>query len=179
MEEIEAAGLSRLEPLAGLDAEAATTGSLAIGCADGLLEAGLTLLASDVRDAVRLDAAPPAPDGAPRVQPVNVAGSTRTRGAELLLRNRRRDFVVTGSYGYADASEPGPDGGGRRRVPLTPRHAGGLVAMWERHGRGRLGIGAYYTGTQSLDGNPYGRTGRPYVEPGLPARSRRARPACS
>jgi iron complex outermembrane receptor protein len=42
-----------------------------------------------------------------------------------------------------------------------------MVAMWERHGRGRLGIEAYYTGTQSLDDNPYRRTGRPYVELGI------------
>jgi iron complex outermembrane receptor protein len=51
-------------------------------------------------------------------------------------------------------------------VPLTPRHTAGLVAMWEQHGRGRVGIEAYYTGTQSLDDNPYRRTGRPYVELG-------------
>ena len=39
--------------------------------------------------------------------------------------------------------------------------------MWEQHGRGRLGIEAYYTGPQSLEGNPYRDTGRSYVELGV------------
>jgi outer membrane receptor for ferrienterochelin and colicins len=116
---------------------------------------------------VRLDAAPPSPDGTGRVQLVNVEGTTRRRGSELLLRYRWQDFVVTGSYVFTDATEPDLDGAGRRRVPLTPRHTGGLVAMWEQHGRGRVGIEAYYTGTQLLDDNPYRRTGRPYVELGM------------
>jgi len=165
VEEIEAAGLSRLEPLTGLDAETATTGSLDVGYAAGALETHLTLFASDIEDAVRLEPVS-SPDGE-RVRLVNTDGTTRTRGSELLLRYRWQDFVVTGSYVFMDATEPDPDGAGRRRVPLTPRHTGGLVAMWERHGRGRLGIEAYYTGTQALDGNPYRRSGRPYVELGI------------
>lgn len=167
VEEIEAAGLSRLEPLNGLTAETATTASLDIGYAAGRLETSVTVFASDIEDAVRLDAAPPSSDGTGRVQLVNVEGTTRTRGSELLLRYRWQDFVVTGSYVFTDATEPALDGAGRRRVPLTPRHTGGLVAMWEQHGRGRVGIEAYYTGTQSLDDNPYRRTGRPYVELGM------------
>lgn len=167
VEEIEAAGLSRLEPLAGLVPEVATSGSLDVGYAAGPLETSLNLFASDIRDAVRLVDAPTDADGTPRVRLVNVDGTTRTRGAELLMRYRWRDFVVTGSYVFIDATEPDPDAAGRRRVPLTPRHTGGLVAMWERHGRGRLGIEAYYTGTQPLDDNPYRRTGRPYVELGV------------
>ena len=39
--------------------------------------------------------------------------------------------------------------------------------MWEKHGRGRIGIEAYYTGTQSLDDNPYRTQSRPYVEMGV------------
>lgn len=166
VEEIEAAGLARLEPLAGLEAETATTGSLDLGYAAGPLETSVTLFASDIRDAVRLVPATPSADGTPRVRLVNTDGLTRTRGTELLLRYRWRDFVVTGSYVFMDATEAAPDGTGRRRVPLTPRHTGGLVAMWEQHGRGRIGLEAYYTGTQPLDGNPYRVTGRPYVELG-------------
>jgi iron complex outermembrane receptor protein len=162
VEDIETAGLSRLEPLAGLRAETATTGSLDLGYADGGWETNITLFASDIRHAVRL--VPVSPE---RVRLVNSDGSTRTRGAELLLRYRWQDFVVTGSYVFTAATEPDTDGVGRRRIPLTPRHTGGMVAMWERHGRGRLGIEAYYTGTQSLDDNPYRRTGRPYVELGI------------
>lgn len=167
VEEIEAAGLARLQPPTALGAETATTGSLDVGYANGALESNVTLFASDIRDAVRLAPAAPAPDGTPRVQLVNAEGTTRTRGAELLLRYRWQDLVVTGSYVFTDASEPDPDAPGRRRVPLTPRHTGGLVAMWEQHGRGRLGIEAYYTGTQSLDDNPYRQRGSAYVELGI------------
>jgi iron complex outermembrane receptor protein len=166
VEEIEAAGLSRLDPLNGLEAETAKTASLDIGYASGPWETNVALFASDIDRAVRLASAPASPDGTERVRLVNVDGATRTRGAELLLRYRWQDFIVTGSYVFTDASEPQADGPGRRRVPLTPRHTAGLVAMWEQHGRGRVGIEAYYTGTQSLDNNQYRRTGRPYVELG-------------
>lgn len=167
VEEIEAAGLSRLEPLSALEAETATTGSLDVGYADGGLESSITLFASHIRDAVRLAPANPLPDGTERVRLINAGGRTRTRGTEMLLRYRWDDFVVTGSYVFTDATEIAPDGVGRRRVPLTPRHTGGVVAMWEQHGRGRLGLEAYYTGRQALDGNPYRTTGRPYVELGM------------
>lgn len=166
VEEIEAAGLSRLAPLDGLRAETAKTASLDVGYASGPWETNVALFASDIDHAVRLAPAAAAPDGTERVQLVNISGVTRTRGAELLLRYRWQDFVVTGSYVFTDAKEPQVDGAGRQHVPLTPRHTAGLVAMWEQHGRGRVGIEAYYTGTQSLDENPYRRTGRPYVELG-------------
>lgn len=166
VEEIEAAGLSRLTPLRGLEAEIATTASLDIGYANGGWETQLSLFASDIDHAVRLGPAAPDANGTPRVQLVNADGRTRTRGAEALLRYRRGDFVVTGSYVYTDATEPDGDGNGRRRVALTPRHTAGMVAMWEQHSRGRVGIEAYYTGTQALDGNPYLSRGRPYIELG-------------
>jgi iron complex outermembrane receptor protein len=89
------------------------------------------------------------------------------RGTELLLRYRVRPFVVTGSYVYVDSSEPEPDGTARRTLPLTPRHTAGVVAMWEDHDKGRLGIEAYYTGRQTLDDNPYRSASRPYVELGM------------
>ncbi|WP_223115390.1 TonB-dependent receptor plug domain-containing protein [Luteimonas suaedae] len=165
VEEIEAAGLSRLEPLTGLEAETATTGSLDLGYAVGGLETSVTLFASDIDDAVRLEPFT-STDGTERVRLVNATGTTRTRGSELLVRYRWQDFTVTGSYVYTDATEQDPAGTGRRRVPLTPRHTAGLVAMWEQHGRGRLGLEAYYTGRQALDGNPYRDTGRAYVELG-------------
>jgi outer membrane receptor for ferrienterochelin and colicins len=166
VEEIEAAGLSRLEPLAGLEAETATTGSIDVGYARGALETHVTLFASDIENAVRLAPSALAAEGTPRVRLVNADGPIRTRGTELLLRYRWQDFVITGSYVFTGATEADPDGAGRRRVPLTPRHTAGLVAMWEQHGRGRIGLEAYYTGTQPLDDNPYRRTGRPYVELG-------------
>ena len=162
VEEIEAAGLSQLEPLGELEAETATTASLDVGYARGPVEATVTLFGSDMDNATRLD--PVAPD---RVRLVNVDGTTRIRGSELLLRYRWDAFVVTGSYVYVDASEPDPDGSGRRTVPLTPRHTAGVVAMWEEHDKGRVGLELYYTGEQALDDNPYRTTSEPYFELGL------------
>lgn len=167
VEEIEAAGLSRLEPLFGLKAEVAESASLEGGYSSGPIEASVILFASNIHDAVRLETVnPAAPPSAQRVRLVNAEGDTRTRGGELLLRYRWDDFTVTGSYVYVDATEPAPSGVGRRTVPLTPRHTAGLVAMWEQHGRARLGFEAYYTGRQDLEDNPYRTRSKPYFELG-------------
>jgi outer membrane receptor protein involved in Fe transport len=162
VEETEAAGLSRLEPLAGLRAETARTASLDFGYAAGGWETGLTLFGSEIDDAVRLETV-----AADRVRLINVDGVTRTRGLEGLLRWRRGPYVLTASYLYVDAREPGETGTGRRPVPLTPRHSAGLVAMWEEHDRGRIGLEVYYTGTQPLEDNVYRAQGEPYFEIGL------------
>jgi outer membrane receptor for ferrienterochelin and colicins len=162
VKEIEAAGLSRLEPLGDLDAETAETASLDIGYARGPVEASVTLFASNIDNATRLETV-----AADRVRLVNIDGQTRIRGSELLLRYRRHSFTVTGSYVYVDATEPKEQGPGRQATPLTPRHTAGLVAMWEEHGKGRIGIETYYTGRQSLDDNPYREASRPYFHVGV------------
>jgi len=168
VEEIEAAGLSRLEPLAGLRAETAESASLDVGRSIGAFEANLTVFASNILHAVRLEEFDSdGSGGADRVRLVNVDGNTGTRGVEVLLRYHYQAFSLTGSYVYLDASEPIVSGIGRRDVPLTPRHAIGLVAMWEEHDRGRIGIEAYYTGAQSLENNPYRLEGRSYVHLGV------------
>jgi iron complex outermembrane receptor protein len=162
VEEIEAAGLSRLEPLSGLEAETAATASLDIGYARGPIEASVTLFASDIEKATRLETV-----AADRVRLVNVDGKTRIRGSELLLRYRWNAFSITGSYVHVDATEPDEPAAGQRPVPLTPRHTAGAVAMWERHGKGRIGIEAYHTGRQSLEDNPYRSQSRPYLHLGV------------
>lgn len=162
VEEVEAAGLSRLAPLGALRAETANTGSIDIGYARGPVEATATLFASDMSNATRLTTI--APD---RVALVNAAGTTRIRGTEMLLRYRWGSFVATGSYVYVDATEQDPVAGGRRAVPLTPRHTAGLVAMWEEHDKGRVGLEVYYTGRQALEDDPYRTHSKPYFELGL------------
>ena len=167
VEEIEAAGLSRLDPLRGLRAETARTASLDLGYRRGPIEANATLFASRLRGATELEPFGIGPSGLPeRVRLVNVAGESRIQGAELLLRYRWADVTVTGSYVHVDASEPDP-AGGRRTKPLTPRHSAGIVAMWEEEDKGRVGFELYYTGRQSLDDNVYRRRSRPYVEIGM------------
>lgn len=160
--EIEAAGLSRLEPLGALKAETARTGSIDIGYAQGPFEASVTLFASDIEDAVQLRDV-----DADTVRLVNADGVTRTRGAELLLRYRWDSFTVTGSYVHVDADEPDPQMGVRRVMPLTPHHTAGVVAMWEEHDVGRVGFELYYTGEQELEDNPFRTRSEPYFEMGL------------
>ena len=168
VEAIEAAGLSRLEPLSGIEAETATTASIDVGYRTGAFEGGLTVFASDVAGAVQLQAFATTPSGPlDGVRLVNAGGETEIRGSELLLRYFWRDFKFTGSYLYLDASESAPGVAGRRELPLTPQHSAGFVAMWERHGTGRLGFEAYYTGQQSLYDNPYRSQSEPYVHLGL------------
>ncbi len=166
VDETEAAGLSRLEPPSNVRAETAESASLDIGYARGTIEANVTLFGSEMRNTTRLAVIDPSPESG-RVRLVSVAGTTRIRGAELLLRYRWQAVTVTGSYVYVDASEPVLGAAGRRQVPLTPRHTAGMVAMWERHGVGRIGFEAYYTGRQALDDNPFRTASRPYVELGV------------
>lgn len=162
IEETEAAGLSRLEPLSGLVAETAETVSLDFGYTAGALETGLTLFGSNIDDAVRLQAV-----AADEVRLVNQNGITRTRGVEALVRWRRAPYIVTASYLYLDTSEPLESMPAYRTVPLTPRHSAGIVAMWEEHDRGRVGLELYYTGQQSLADNPYRNESEPYLHIGL------------
>lgn len=162
VEEIEAAGLSRLEPLGELEPETAQTASLDVGYARGPLELNATLFGSNLKNTTVIQ-----PIAADRVRLENEPGTTKIRGTELLARYRSNGFTVTGSYVFIDASEPDPDGFGRREVPLTPRHTAGLVGTWEEHDKGRLGVEVYYTGKQDLDDNPYRTQGRPYFELGL------------
>lgn len=162
VDEIDAAGLSHLEPLGNLSAETAITASLDIGWARGPWEANLTLFGSDIDKATRLE--PAAPD---RVRLVNIEGTTRLRGSEMLLRFRRDGFTVTGSYVFVASSEPSRDGVGRNQQPLTPKHTAGLIGMWEEHGKGRIGIEAYYTGRQLLEDNPFRTRSRPYLHLGV------------
>jgi iron complex outermembrane receptor protein len=175
VEEVEAAGLSRLAPVGDLRSERAWTASLDVGRTIRSLELNVTLFGSRVLDAVHLvpvDSEVPGGEAA-RVRLANVEGETRTAGTELLARYRWDGVTLTGSYVLVRATEPHPTASGRRAVPLTPRHTAGLVAMWEDHDRGLLGVEAYYTGRQDLDDNPYRSEGRPLVHLGILGELRR------
>lgn len=161
VEETEANGLSQLMPYGKLKAEIADSRSIDLGYAKGPIEANISLFASNIDHAQQLRTV-----DATHVTLINADGVTRTRGVELLLRYRWEAVSLTGSYVHVDATEPDPDGSGRRTVPLTPRDSAGLVAMWEQEGRGRFGLEAYYTGRQSLNDNPYRTRSRRYVQLG-------------
>ncbi|MDP9348700.1 MAG: TonB-dependent receptor, partial [Gemmatimonadota bacterium] len=168
-EETEATGLSRLRPLGELEPERARTASLDVGRALGEWEVNATLFGSRTTSALQLVRSTPA-DGF--VELVNAAGPTRTWGTELLARWHQEPFHLTATHTYLRSSESEPGGSGRREVPLTPRHAVGVVGMWEAEGQGRIGVEFYHTGRQALEDNPYRSESRPYTVLGLLAERR-------
>jgi len=83
-----------------------------------------------------------------------------------------RSLRITASYTWLRSTECDPvtiagRACARRDVPLTPRHAAGVVTSVEEEGRSRVGLELYYTGRQSLDQNPYRSASRPYLLVGL------------
>lgn len=86
---------------------------------------------------------------------------TQNIGVENVATWRKKAFSATGSYTYTQARER--PGSARQDVELTPRHTAGLVGTWERENLARVGLEAYYTGTQRLDDNPYRTQSDPYM----------------
>ncbi|MFT4653308.1 MAG: outer membrane receptor for ferrienterochelin and colicins [Patiriisocius sp.] len=168
VEEIEAAGLSRLAPLNDIVEETAVTSSLDIGYQLNKLETNVTFFASTVTGVTKLKAFS-SQSGGPldRVRLQNAAGESRIYGSELMLRYKWQDYKLTASYLFLDATEFDETSESRKRLKLTPRHSAGFVAMKEQHGRFRLGFEAYYTGKQRLDGNPFRAQSIPYWHLGL------------
>jgi iron complex outermembrane receptor protein len=60
------------------------------------------------------------------------------------------------------STEPEVDGGGRREVPLNPRHAA-TFDLSRQVGPARIGFEVFYTGRQALDDNPFRGRGFPHV----------------
>jgi outer membrane receptor for ferrienterochelin and colicins len=160
-EEVQSVGLARLAPLPSeLKAERAQGVSLDIGRELGNLELNATVFASSIDDAVQTV---PAIGGGLAL--LNAAGPTRAWGSELLARYAREPVHLTATYVYTRSTELW--GNNRRSVPYTPRHTAGVVAAWEEHDRGRIGVELYFTGRQELEDDPYRTNSRSYVIFGL------------
>lgn len=187
-EETEATGLTPLAPLAGLVAERAQGASIDIGgplrASLGAVELNATAFASRITHPLQVRRADGfTGDGARRIELVNAPDATRTWGGELLARVARElgeggeeapALRVTASYTYLRATEcdltgtaGAPADCARREVPLTPRHAAGIVAAVEQEGRSRIGVELYHTGRQALADNPFRSESRPYLLVGL------------
>jgi outer membrane receptor for ferrienterochelin and colicins len=174
-EETDETGLARLAPLAGLEAERAWTSSGDLTWTRGPFEISGTLFGSVVKNAVQLVDAEGrgvtiatggrgfSPTTDPTVQLLNAPESTRTWGTELIARYRRGEFIAMATHAYTRSTEFDFDRGGRREVPLTPRHAASFNVMIEGDEWGRLGFEAYYTGRQRLEDNPYRDISRRYL----------------
>jgi outer membrane receptor for ferrienterochelin and colicins len=157
-EETEGFGLTPLDPLGPLKAERARSASLDMGRTLGPVELNATLFGSVVRDPLMIRRT-----GIGRVELFHAAGPIRTHGTDLLARYHQEPFHVTATYTHTRSTEPDPESGLRREVPLTPRHAAGLVGMWEAEDAGRVGVEFYLTGRQALEDNPYRDASRPYA----------------
>jgi iron complex outermembrane receptor protein len=195
-EETEATGLTPLAlPTGGwrngLAAERARSASLDVGgplaTALGRLEVNATVFGSRIARALQVADAPgTAPNGARRLRLGSAAAPTRTWGGEVLARlthelgEESADGIeppalrITATYAYLRSTECDANlaaGSGtacvRREVPLTPRHAAGVVSTVEQEGRSRIGVELYFTGRQALENNPYRAMSRPYLVVGL------------
>jgi iron complex outermembrane receptor protein len=155
-EETDETGLSRVQPLRGLEAERAVGGSVDVTRRFGPVEVTGTLFASRVAHAVQSREVSDL-----QVTLVNADGPTRTWGSEVIGRYRVEGFTAGATYAWTRATEPDPDTAARRDVPLTAQHAGSLNTIWEGED-GRFGIEVYYTGRQPLEDNPYRAAGKPY-----------------
>ncbi|HUG28815.1 MAG TPA: TonB-dependent receptor [Gemmatimonadales bacterium] len=152
VEEVEATGLGVLRQTSVLQAERVLGGSADLTWHGGDVELSATLFASRVRHPV---ATTHVVGGAPdELLLANQEEPVHTRGAELLGRVHRRGLHLTASYTWIDATEA-RTGEARRPVPLNPRHALGVVGMYEWEGSGRIGLEFYAVGRQSLEDNPF------------------------
>jgi iron complex outermembrane receptor protein len=168
-EEVQSVGLTRLAPLpSGLKAERARGMSLDIGREIGDLELNATLFASYIEDPVQTVHA----QGG-GLELINAVGPTRAWGSELLVRYAREPIHLTATYAYTRSTELWE--GTRREVPYTPRHTAGVVAAWEEHDRGRIGVELYFTGLQQLDDDPYRTRSRSHLILGALAERRMGR----
>ena len=152
-EETEAAGLTRLKIDGPLPAERGRSASWDVTRTAGSLTLTGTLF--------RYDLTHPAVVERSTYTLSSLASDTIINGAEAIAVLRREPFSVTGTYAYVRSLEG--VGVERGEVPLTPRHSAGLVAMWERADRGRVGVECYLTGRQRLEDNPYATESAPYL----------------
>ncbi|WP_068545690.1 TonB-dependent receptor plug domain-containing protein [Thalassotalea crassostreae] len=168
IEDIDEVGLSRLAPLDNLEEERASTASIDISYMWDSVESSVTFFNSEIDNVTELVEIGGVVDPTQQqVQIVNADGTSKIKGAELLLRYRWQDIKFTGSYLYTDATKENNSGFGLEPLTLTPEHSAGLVVMKEEHGSYVIGFEAYYTGTQHLENNPYRDRSEPYWHLGL------------
>ena len=150
-EDVEAAGLARLKIDGPLEAERGRSASWDLTRTVGPLSLTGTLFWYDLAHPVVVERL--------TYTLSNLKDDTMTTGGEVIATLRRAPLSVTGTYTYVRSLE----GAGRAEVALTPRHSAGLIAMWERENRGRIGVECYLTGRQRLEDNPYRRESAAYV----------------
>ncbi len=150
-EEVEAVGLRRLTAPEAWVAERARSAMLDVGRTFGPLEVNVSTFASTIDDPIQTVRNA---DGTLTIRNAP-AGSVDTWGTEAFAAFRQGPWRLIGSHAYLRSTEPDPQGGERREVPLTPSHSIGMIGAYEKEDWGRIGVETYYTGLQELDDDPY------------------------
>lgn len=76
----------------------------------------------------------------------NADGAVTSDGLETNIKLGYKDFKLFANYAFINTRLRFDNQ--NRQQPLTPKHNIGLVAMYEEHGKWRIGYEAYYTGRQ-------------------------------
>ena len=152
LEEAERRAFRGVLPLAGdVDAETSVGGTFDVNY-QTVLFGRLSVSINQAVYATELDnalvpAAITPDDGLLRFR--NAGGPVQTRGLETNARLGLGDIKLFLGYVYLDATLEG-ENSTRQGLALTPAHKTYSVLVWEQHGRGRIGLEAYYTGPQEL-----------------------------
>jgi iron complex outermembrane receptor protein len=160
LDEVDDIGLSRLAPLGELRAERARSISADVSWKKAPLELTGTVFRTQIDHVLQLHE-----DAANTRTPlaiVNAAIPGKNTGTELIARIHQGPLDLILTHMYVWATEPDPQTGIRRELPLNPRHSAGIDLLWEIEGRARLGLEAFYTGRQRLDDSPYLSESVPY-----------------
>lgn len=160
-EDTDVVGLWRVLPLRDVKPERAKTSSLDVGWSTSGFELNATLFASEVSDPLVLRDSAVDPGS---LEIDNAPTPTRTLGSELLTRLTLGRMQAIATYTFVHSTEADLATAARRDVPLTPRHAGELAWIWEEESRGRVGVELSYTGSQSLEHDPYRESSPSYFE---------------
>jgi outer membrane receptor for ferrienterochelin and colicins len=147
--------------LQGLEVERSRSASLDVGRHIDHVALNGTFFGLEVRDPLMLRHL-----GDGTVELFNAAEPTHTGGTDLLARFHEDAFHVTATYTHTRATELDSERDGRRVVPLTPRHAAGVVGMWEAEEAGRIGV--ELTSVEQLHGPIPDRYETTRDEPPLP-----------
>lgn len=175
VEETDETGLRWLEPMAGLTAERARSGSIDLAGEVGVLRLTGTLWSSRVEHPLSVATVPSGVAGVPpRLRLVSAAQPVRANGAEALVAwSPFAGASVTGNYAYIQATELDVDAGARRDVPLNPKQTAelDLVLTDEDAGR-RFAMEVFHTGVQALEHDPDRERSPAYTTVGFLAQQR-------
>jgi iron complex outermembrane receptor protein len=155
-------GFSKILPFHGIRAETARAMSIDAGRSFGGLQLNASVFASSIARPVALgEAAAPG-----QLQFLNLPGSTRTIGTEILATYNDGPLTVTGGYVFIHSTELDAETFQREDAELVPRQTAGISGVWEEEW-GKIGLESFFTGRQSLndplDPNPYRGVSAPYV----------------